>query len=90
MQVKMIPHECGDNHLKLRVEVQARHICESSDDSYIYMEYIMECYSTLKKNVILPFVTWMDLKGIMISEINQRKINTICIHLYMESKKQNK
>ena len=31
-----------------------------------------------KKNEILPFVaTWMDLEGIILSEINQRKINTV-------------
>ena len=32
----------------------------------------MEYYSTIKKNEILPFVaTWMDLEGIMLSEINK-------------------
>ena len=36
-----------------------------------------------KKNKIFPFViTWLDLKGIMLSEINQRKINTIYYHLH--------
>ena len=31
-----------------------------------------------KKNKILPFVTkWMDLEGIMLSEIRQRKTNTV-------------
>ena len=30
--------------------------------------------SSLKKNEILPFVkTWMDIEGIMLSEISQRK-----------------
>ena len=34
----------------------------------------MEHYSALKKNKILPFVaTWMDLEGIMLSEISQTK-----------------
>ena len=28
----------------------------------------------------------MDLEGIMLSEINQTKTNTICYHLYVESK----
>ena len=32
----------------------------------------------------------MDLQGIMLSEINQRKTNTVLFHLYVESKKQNK
>ena len=33
----------------------------------------MEYYSAMKKNEILTFVTtWMNPKGIMLSEINQR------------------
>ena len=32
----------------------------------------MEYYSVIKKNDILPFATtWMDLEGIMFSEISQ-------------------
>ena len=32
----------------------------------------MEYYSAIKKNEILPFaMTWMDLEGIMLSEISQ-------------------
>ena len=32
----------------------------------------MEHYSTIKKSEILPFATtWMDLEGIMLSEISQ-------------------
>ena len=51
----------------------------------------MEYYPAIKKNEILPFVmTWMDLEGIMLSEINHTKTNTVCYHLYVESKKQNK
>ena len=31
-----------------------------------------------KKNEILPFVrTWIDLEGIMLNEISQRKTNTV-------------
>ena len=34
--------------------------------------YTMEYYSAIKKKEILPFVTtWMDLEGIMLSEITQ-------------------
>ena len=37
----------------------------------------MEYYSAIKKNEILPFVkTWMNLEGIMLSEMSQRKTNT--------------
>ena len=39
---------------------------------YIHIYITMGYYSALKKNEILPFtVTWMDLEGIMLSEINQ-------------------
>ena len=34
--------------------------------------YTMEYYSAIKKNEILPFsTTWMDLEGIMLTEIRQ-------------------
>ena len=49
--------------------------------------YTMEYYSATKKNEILAFVAmWMDPENIMISEIIQRKTNTVCYHLYVESK----
>ena len=39
---------------------------------YIYTHTI-EYYSAIKKNEILPFATtWMELEGIMLSEISQR------------------
>ena len=38
----------------------------------------MEYFSAIKKNEILPFATtWMELEAIMLSEISQRKANTI-------------
>ena len=40
--------------------------------------YTMEYDSGIKKNEILPFaIIWMDLEGIMLSEISQRKTNTV-------------
>ena len=40
--------------------------------------YTMEYYSAIKKNEILPFATtWMELEGIRLSEISQRKTNII-------------
>ena len=40
--------------------------------------YTMEYYLAIKKNEILPFATmWVELEGIMLSEISQRKTNTI-------------
>ena len=36
--------------------------------------YTTEYYLAIKKNEILPFATmWMELEGIMLSEISQRK-----------------
>ena len=50
--------------------------CPSIDEQIKMMWYIytMEYYSAIKMNEILPFgTTWMDLEGIMLSEISQRK-----------------
>ena len=57
--------------------------CMDKDDE-------IRIYTTaIKKNVILSFVTkWMDLKDVMPSEVSQRKTNTVCYHLYVESIKQ--
>ena len=45
------------------IDEQTKKICV-----YMYIcvyTYIYECYSAIKKNEILPFVTtWMDLEGI--------------------------
>ena len=49
-------------------------------DERIKMWYIytMEYYTAIKKNEILPFATtWMELEGIMLSEIIQRKTKII-------------
>ena len=44
----------------------------------MWYTYAMKYYSAIKKNVILPFATmWMELEGITLSEISQRKTNTI-------------
>ena len=43
------------------------------------------------KNEILPFVTTrMDLEAIMLSEINQTKINNVWSHLHVETKNKTK
>ena len=36
--------------------------------------YTMDYYSTIKKNEILPFATWMDLESIMLSEMSQTTV----------------
>ena len=44
---------------------------DKEDVVYIYT---MEYYSAIKKNEILPFATtWMELEGIMLSEIRERQ-----------------
>ena len=44
----------------------------------MWCKHTMEYYSAIKKNEILPFaMMWMELECIMLSEINQRKTNTI-------------
>ena len=54
--------------------------CPSMDEWIKKMGDIhtMEYYSAVKKNEILPFATtWMELEGIMLSEISQRKTNIL-------------
>lgn len=42
----------------------------------LWFKNTMEYYSVIKKNEILPFMTtWMDLDGIMLSEIRYTKKN---------------
>ena len=47
--------------------------CPSTDEWIkMWFIYAMEYYSAIKKNEILPFATtWMELEGIMLSEISQ-------------------
>ena len=53
--------------------------------------YTMEYYLAIKKNEILPFVTrWMELEGIILSEISQRKTKIIWPHSYEDFKRQNR
>ena len=48
-------------------------------DVCIYVHtHTMKYYSAIKKNEIMPFaVTWLDLDIIILSEVRQRKANTI-------------
>ena len=50
------------------------------DKEDVVCVYIMEYYSAIKKNKILPFATtWMDLEGIMLSEISQMVKDKYCM-----------
>ena len=54
--------------------------CPSMDEwiKKMWCVYTMEYHSAIEKNEILPFATtWMELEGIMLSEISQRKTNII-------------
>ena len=51
----------------------------------------MEYYSAIKKTEIFPFATtWMELEGIMLSEISQRNTSIIRLHSYEDFKRQNR
>ena len=54
---------------------------DKEDVVYIYIYiYTLEYYSAIKKNEILPFATsWMELDGIMLSEIRKTNIMTSLI-----------
>ena len=49
-----------------------------------------EYYSAVKKKkeILLFMTVWMGPENIMLSEINQRKTNTIWSHSYVESNEQ--
>ena len=54
--------------------------CPSMDEwlRKLWYIYTVEYYSAIKKNEILPFaIMWMELDGIMLSEIIQRKTKII-------------
>ena len=54
---------------------------------YIYI-YIMKHYSAIKQNEILSIAKMqMDLECIMLAEIRQKKKDSLCYYLYVESKK---
>ena len=51
--------------------------CPSTDE-WIQKIHTTEYYPAIKKNEIWPFATtWMELEGIMLSEISQRKTKII-------------
>ena len=58
--------------------------CPSMDEWIKKMWYIytMDYYSAIKKNEILPFANmWIELEGIMLSEIRERQKSYDFIHM---------
>lgn len=46
----------------------------------MWYEYVIEYYLATKKDGSLPFaVTWMDLQGIMLSDINNSEKEKYCM-----------
>ena len=64
--------------------------CPSTDEwvKKMWFIYTMEYYSAIRKDEYLPFAsTWMELEGIMLSEISQaEKTIIIWFHSYVEHK----
>ena len=53
--------------------------------TYTTREYYIKYY--IKENEIMSFTaTWMNLEIIILSEVIQKKTNTIWYHLHVESK----
>ena len=63
-------------------KISKQPMCPSTDEwiEKVWHIYTMEYYSAIKKNENLPFaITWMELEGIMLSEISQTEKNKYCI-----------
>ena len=53
--------------------------------------YALEYYLAIKKEeILLSSAAWMELDGIVLSEISQTEKDNTWFHLYVESKKHNK
>ena len=64
--------------------------CPSTDKWIKKMWFIhtMEYYLGVRNNEIMPFAAmWMEVEGIMLSEISHTKTDTICFHSYVDPEK---
>ena len=74
---------------KLRKEPK----CPSIDKwiKKMWFIYTTEYYLAMRKNEIWPFAaTWLELEGIILSEVRQRKTDTICFHSYVDLERLNR
>ena len=80
--------QCSLQHCLQIIQIRKQLTCPSMDewikkmwdiDIHIYIRTnTMVFDSATNKNEILPFATiWIDLDGITVNEISQRKINTV-------------
>ena len=63
--------------------------CPSKDEwiKKMWSMYTMEYYSAIRKDEYPPLASmWMELEGIMLSEVNRRRTNIICSHSFGEYK----
>ena len=67
--------------------------CPSTDEwiKKLWFIYAVEYYLAMRKNQILPFVAmWMELEGIMLSEICRSEKEIMYFHSFVEFEKLNK
>ena len=63
--------------------------CPTKDEwiKKLWSVYTMEYYSANRNDKYPPFaLTWMELEGVMLSEVNRRRTNIICTHSFGEYK----
>ena len=63
--------------------------CPSKDEwiKKMWSLYTREYYSAIRNDKYPPFAsTWMELEGIMLSEVSRRRTNIICSHSFGEYK----
>ena len=51
---------------------------------------VMEYYLAIKSEIVSFVIMWMYFENFMLSEINQKKLQTLWYHLYVLSKKYEK
>ena len=64
-------------------------ICPSPDEwiKKMWYLYTMEYYAAIKNEILLLVMTWMELKGIMLSKISQSERRQLYDFTHVEFKK---